>query len=61
MGILMGGLLVVGLLTVAWILDATARSWNMPVEQHEEVAHDQGTALVLLVVVAAVSIALLAV
>ena len=33
----------------------------MPVEQHEEVAHAQGTALVLLVVIAAVSIALLAV
>lgn len=61
MEILMGCLMVGGLLTVGWILDATATSWNMPVEEHEEVAHGQGTALVLLVVIAAVSIALLAV
>ena len=48
---------VIGALLAGWIIDATVKSWDMPIEQHEEVADQQGIALALLVIVAVVAMA----
>ena len=48
-------------LLAGWILEATARSWNMPLEEHEEVAHQQGNAFLWLLVLGAIALVILAI
>jgi hypothetical protein len=59
---LLGILLLFGTALLAgWILAATARSWNMPLEEHEEVAQKQGNAFLWILILGAIALVLLAV
>jgi hypothetical protein len=61
MAILFGVLIALMALAAGWILEATARSWNMPLEEHEEVAHQQGSAFLWLLVLGAIALVILAI